>query len=281
MTNNLAPVKAPHTSVNMLRLPYKRKLPTSYKIQDYFSRIQETQRDSSESLNCFSSFQTDVDILFDTFLENYNRYKTEKITKDMDEEFEIFGIPKTAQYEAFSNLVDFSEKHELEFLDRNEYYYYDLTEKNNQQFNAMFEFLENIVNFDFAKQEKKVVFASGSFFRNYPEIRKQLVELFQRLINEGIRVELKTNCKEDEIHKQYKDFTEQVKSHSKFGLNKRIPIHFIQAGNDYYFIEFPHTEKTIMRLDMFLDINTIKLKKGKSKADVEQFFNNLILKALD
>jgi hypothetical protein len=283
MTNNLTPAKAFHTSVNMLRLPHKGKLPVDYKIQDYFSNAKERQLDPFKKKENFSEFQTDTDILFDTFLENYNRYKNKEINVALDKKLELFGAPKAAQYKAFSDLINFSEKGELEFLNRNEYYFYDLTDKNYQELNAIFEFIENIVDFDFdlAKQEKKIVLSSGSFFKNYPEIRKRMVGLFQLLIDKGVKVELYTNCEEDEIAEQYDDFIKQVKKHSRFGLKNRIPIHFIQAGNDYYFIEFPHTEKTVIRLNMFLDINTIKYKKGKTKADVKLFFDNLILKAFD
>jgi hypothetical protein len=279
MTSNLAPVKALHTSINMLRKPYRRNLPDDYKIYDYFSNTQEKQHNSGEKQDHFCAFQTDADILFDTFLENYNRYKNKEITTDMDKELEMFGAPRVAQYKAFSDLVSFFEDGELEFLNQKNYYYYDLTKKNKQSKNAMFEFVENIVNFDFEKQKKKVVLASGSFFSRHPQMRDEMVRLFQGLAGKGVKIEVNMNCKKSEVAETHGDFVEQVKKQSKFGLDKRIAIHFIKAGNDYFFIEFPHTEKTIIRLNMFLDLNTIKYKKGKTKADVEHFFDNLIQKA--
>jgi hypothetical protein len=132
--------------------------------------------------------------------------------------------------------------------------------KNTQKINAIFEFLENIAFFDFdsAKQEKKVVFASGYFFKKNLEIRKRIVGLLQVLIDKGIEVQLNTNCTKEEIAKEYGDFVKHIEGPSKFGLEKRIPIHFIQCGNDFYLIEFPHTEKTVVRLNMFLNINKIE-----------------------
>jgi hypothetical protein len=64
-------------------------------------------------------------------------------------------------------------------------------------------------------------------------------------------------------------------------LKERIAIHFIQAGNDYFFIEFPHSEEIMVRLNMYLDLNEITYRKDIEKTHVEQFFDKLIQQALD
>jgi hypothetical protein len=70
------------------------------------------------------------------------------------------------------------------------------------------------------------------------------------------------------------------KGKSLFGLKNRMPIHFIRCGNDYFFIEFPHTEEISNRLNVFLDLNNVSFKPGKSKVNAVRFFDNLVKKAL-
>lgn len=250
-----------HTSINMYRDPVKNKLPAGY-----------TMNDRKDDL------QKNVDILFDTFLESYNDYKAGKMTKKMDAYCKIAGIPDSSQYKAFHKFVQLFEKEELFFLDKEDFYYYDMMQVNNEYQIAMFEFIENIIKFDFTGREKKVVFVFGSFWKGKPEIRTKFISYFEILCKKGFEIELYTNAKETED--QMDKVVQLVSKKSYFGLQEgnRVPIHFILAGDDYVLLEFPHTEEVIVRLDMFIDLNTAEaeLKQKKTKTDIVLFFDNLI-----
>jgi hypothetical protein len=266
MGQNLAPEKTKHSKVNMYRPPYGKDLPVSYKVE-----------------GPFSDFQKDIDLLFDTFFENYNEYKAEKMPLSSENGYKDFGIPGPSQYKAFSDLFNFFKNEEFELLRHEDYSYYDLTSKKTQLDRGIVEFAENLINFDFDvdNQDKKVILSCGSFWKDQLEIREKMLGIFKHLHTEkGINIQLYMNCTKEEI-KGHDEFIEQIKGTSRFGLKKRIPIHFIQAGNDYFYIEFPHAEEIVVRLNLFLDLKKIEYKGGFEKANVEQFFNKLIQQALD
>jgi len=263
MEQNLAPEKIKHSWVNMYRPPYSKELPASYKAK-----------------GPFNDFQKDIDLLFDTFLENYNGYKAGKMPLASEEDYKNFGIPGPLQYEAFSGLFAFFGKEEFELLEHKDFSYYDLS-SNTQLDRGIVEFAEKLINFDFDNQDKKVVLSCGSFWKGQSEIREKMLEIFKRLYTDkGIKIHLYMNCEKEEI-KGHDEFIEQINGTSCFGFKKRIPIHFIQAGNDYFYIEFPHAEEIFVRLNLFLDLKKIAYKDGFEKVNVEQFFNKLIQQALD
>ena len=259
---NVAPVDFSHTSVNFFRPPYGKEYPQFYKRE-----------------GVSDGFQNTVDILFDTFFENYNDYRAGEMTDEAEESCRFFGIPGPSQYQAFYDLVSFSVKEEFEFLDRRDFYFYDLTKLESQPQNIpVLRFIENIINCDFIEQEKKIVLALGSFWENQPETRERMVELLEELHNNrGFKIVFAAKCSDDEEHvNRIKDIV--VREKSSFGLKNRIAIHYIRWG-DYVFLEFPHTEDSEMRLNMFLDLNTIELKDNLEKSDLVSFFDNLIVKA--
>ena len=264
MEQNLAPEKISHSWVNMFRPPYNKELPASYEIK-----------------GPFNDFQKNIDLLFDTFLENYNNYKAGEIPISLEKEYKDFGIPGPSQYAAFSELFSFFQDDEFELLKHKNFYYYDSTPMKTKPERGIVEFIENLINFDFTGQDKKVILCCGSFWEKCPEIREKVLHLFECLYTEKrITIHLYTNCKEKEI-KGHDRFIEQIRGTSRFGLEERIPIHFIQAGNDYFFIEFPHAEEIVVRLNLFLDLKNIVYKNGYEKANVEKFFDNLIQQALE
>ena len=247
----------------MFSPPHGKGLPVDYKVK-----------------GPFDDFQKNVDLLFDTFLENYNYYKAGKIPLSLEDEYEAFGLPGPSQYDAFSKLFSLFKNEEFELLKSKDFYYYDLTQENTQSERGIVEFIENLINFDFVDQDRKVIFSCGSFWEKDLEIREKILNLLELLhINKGVKIQLYTNCEEEKI-KGHNEFISQIKGTSSFGLRKRIPIHFFQAGNDYFFIEFPHAEEIIVRLDLFLDIKKIKCRDDLEKTDVEQFFYGLIQQAL-
>jgi len=266
MSVNLVPKKARHSWINLLRPPYNKKLPDSYE-----------QRDALDE------FQKKVDFLFDTFLENYNRYKAGEMPVGLEKAYRDANLPGPLQYKAFGELVNFFKDEEFWFLKNKNFYYHDLNLLHKQPEIGMVEFVRNLIGYDFAGQEKKVVFCCGSFWKIYPDIREEMLRLFEELYKDkGIAIHIYTNCNKEEI-KGHDEFLTRIEGGSFFGLKERIPIHFIQAGNDFYYIEFPHGEQIKVRLNMFMDlekIDKIEYKDSFGKADVEQFFNKLIQQAV-
>ena len=264
------------TYINFIRPPYGKELPASnqIKIPD-----KEKQKD----------LQNDVDISFDTYLECFSDYKTGKMTED-EERYKLYGIPGPSQYEAFSEFFSFFSEDEFEFKDRNIFCYYDIAkmEKMAELSNTaalseicVLKYIENLTKFDFPGQkQKKLVYSSGSFWKKIPAVRAKVISQLQLLEQKGIDVQIFTNAETTEEH-MGKISHLANKNESQFGLKKRIAIHFIQCADECYFINFPHTEFIVTRLNMFLDLNDdYKYKSGKSKANVVQFFDNLIKKAL-
>ena len=263
MEQILIPEKAKHSFINMFRPPYNKQLPASYEVKNHID-----------------SFQKDVDFLFDTFLENYNYYRDEKMPFSQEKEFKAYNIPGPSQYKAFHELFSFFENEALELLKFKNFYYYDSTIKDAQLERGMLEFAEKLINYDFANQDKKVIISCASFYGKNTPLREKMLEVLESLHKKGIEIKLYMNCKKREITGHDK-FLKLIKKTSHFGLKKRIPIHFIQAGNDYFFIEFPHTEEIRVRLNLFLDLKEIEYKKDIKKADVENFFYNIIQQTLN
>jgi len=247
----------------MFRSPYGKELPVDYKTE-----------------GPFDDFQKNIDILFDTFLENYNRYKAGEMPDSLEKDYKDFGIPGPSQYKAFSDFFHLFKYEEFALLGKRNFYYYDITQKDPQSERGIVEFIENLTNFDFADQDKKVILACGSFWGRNPEIREKALTLLESLhTNKGIEIHIYTNCPKNQI-KGHDEFIEQITGTSSFDLKERIPIHFIQAGNDYFFIEFPHAEKMMVRLNLYLDIKKIVCKDDLEKHVVELFFIKLIQQAL-
>ena len=76
------------------------------------------------------------------------------------------------------------------------------------------------------------------------------------------------------------DIKQSIKEKSKFALQKRIAIHYIQADKDCILLEFPHTEIAEFRLNWFLNLDNMNIKQGKTKDDLLYYFDSLIRSAL-
>ena len=98
MSQNLEPERVKYSWVNIYRPPYGKELPPDY-----------------EPKGPFNDFQKDVDLLFDTFLENYNYYLEGNMPLSLEKEYKTFGIPGPSQYDAFNKLFSFLKMRNLSF----------------------------------------------------------------------------------------------------------------------------------------------------------------------
>lgn len=217
--------------------------------------------------------------LFQAFWGNYGAFKAGKMSMDAEENYRIFGVPGPSQYQAFFRFFQFFKDRE-EMVQKQDYIYmYDLLEMEQSSEPAMLEFLKNIDSPVFDVRGKDVILAFGSFWGQHHPTRARIISLLANLHSKGADVRIYTQAAEDEKH--IADIIAPVKQKSRFGLKKRIPIHFIRVGGEYVFFEFPHTETTAVRLNMLLDINAHELAPGQTKEGLLNFFDGLIQGALE
>jgi hypothetical protein len=214
--------------------------------------------------------------LWDAFLVNYFAFRTRKIVPADNMKFRLISSPGPLQYSAFVQFFGHFEKEEDTIWEDNDnMYMHDLAnmEKSNP---AILEFLQNLYSPDscYNVSGKKITMASGSFWGEHIQTREKIIEQFKELRKNNAKVRVVSQAREEEEH--IEDLTPYLESDYCFDLTRRIPIHFTIAGEDYLFFEFPHTESTVFRLNMFMDLNNLKLKQGKTKADVLNFLEALI-----
>jgi hypothetical protein len=218
--------------------------------------------------------------LFDAFLENYSAFKAGKMSQEAEENYKILGSPAPSQYRAFVDFFGFFENEENMVWEKRDYIYmYDLADMDVSGKPAMLGFVQNLDSPDFDAQGKNIVLAFGSFWGQHYPTRKEIISHLTHLHEKGADIRIFTQAATTEEH--IVDIISPIKEKSRFGIKKRIPIHFIRAGNDFVFFEFPHTETTVLRLNMFLDVNAIKLKPKRTKDELLHFFDNLITGALE
>jgi hypothetical protein len=214
--------------------------------------------------------------LWEGFLENYRAFKSGKMLPEDDDKYKLLSSPGPTQYSAFADLFGlFKKGEEIVNDNHNSIYTYDLVDTENTTARPMLEFLQNLCSPAYDVKGKNIVIASGSFWEQNPGTRKKIISCLEELHGKGANVSIFARAKETEPY--IKDIIEPIKKESRFGLKKRIPIHFIKADKDFVQLEFPHTESSLFRLTMFLDLKEIgpDLKDGKTKEDLSNFFDKL------
>ena len=222
-----------------------------------------------------------ISSLWEGFFENYEAYKAGKILMGDEDKYRLLSIPGPSQYRAFFNLFNFfkdGEQLARKYLDNLDIY--DLMDIEEMTARPMLEFLQGLCPPAYEVKGKNIVMASGSFWEQSPETRKKVISCLAELQRKGARVSIFARAKVTE--EGMAGITEQIKNESRFGLTKRIPIHFVKVDNDLVQLEFPHTESSLFRLTMFLDFEKLEpeLKEGKTKEDLSNFFDGLIREAL-
>jgi hypothetical protein len=218
--------------------------------------------------------------LWEQFLENYKAFKAGKMRLEDEDKYRFLSAPGPSQYGAFIELFDFFEKKEQMVKENPDILYtYDLVDKEPAGL-PMLEFLKNLCSSAYDAKGKNIAMAWGSFWEQHPAIRVEVISYLEELYKKGAKVKIFARAEANE--KSITDIIEPIKKESRFGLKKRIPIHFLQVDKDYIQAEFPHTESSLFRLNMFLNLNKIEpdLKEEKTKEELLVFFDSLVKKAL-
>jgi hypothetical protein len=231
--------------------------------------------DINKVIPCVDKDEDLIDDLFAAFWRNYQAFKDGKIKSDYEDIYQALGAPGYLQYDAFDKLFSLcAEDREVVSGFKKQAFMYDLASMHDEP--AMLQFVRKLSqNAD--PENNEVYFAFGSFWGNHHPTRKKIIDCFPQFIEKGIEVHVNAQAKLNEEY--FSDIIESVKKNSNFGISKRIPIHFIR-DKDFIFFEFPHTESTYIRLNMFLRFDDIKLKKGITNQDLIRFFDDLIQGAL-
>jgi hypothetical protein len=216
--------------------------------------------------------------LLAAFWDNYNSYKAGEMPPSDENFYKAIGAPGPAQYSAFEKLFSMCEDGERvveKYFDQ--IYMYDLVDMEKEE-PAMLQFVRKLSDravYD-DPGKNKICFAFGSFWGRHHETRKKIISYLPELYKKGLSIEINAQAKETEEH--IANIIDPVKKNSRFGIKTRIPIHFIRTG-DFVFFEFPHTESTIIRLNMLLDLTEIAPKQEKSKEQLIRFFDELVAEA--
>ena len=210
--------------------------------------------------------------LWEGFWANYEALKAGKMHREDEGKYKLISSPGPSQYSAFAELFSFF-KTEKQLLKKKPdiFYTYDLLNNEELAARPMLAFLKNLCSPDYDAKGKKIVMASGSFWGQNLKTRTEVISYLNELSKNGAKVSIFARAQENE--KGMNKIIEAVRKESCFGLKKRIPIHFIKAGQDAVQLEFPHTESSLFRLTMFLDLNEFK---GKTKEGLLNFFDRLI-----
>jgi hypothetical protein len=218
--------------------------------------------------------------LWGAFLENYNAFKNGQMQKSDEFKYKLISSPGPSQYCAFFRLFKFFTNEELIVEEQKFWdylYMYDWVFMNEESEPAMLRFVMNINNSGYDPMNKTIVLSFGSFWQQHLPTREKMISELNELYRKGAKVCIYAQAKDNDAHIEKLD--ESIRKRSFFGLQKRIPIHYVRV--DYYvFLEFPHTETTEFRLNWLLDLNSAKYKWWKTKNGLVRYFDSLTKGAL-
>ncbi|MCL2191692.1 MAG: hypothetical protein FWB79_06880 [Treponema sp.] len=196
-----------------------------------------------------------------------------------DAKRELLGSPGHSQYSAFKEFFDlFRDKKQVAEDDEGLgcHYFYYLKWKDGPTVSPSVRLLKWLCDSSCDVEGKTIIKASGSFWSRNMETREQAVSFFNTLHDRGADVRIYARARESDPG--IERLAAKIRDKSRFGLEKRIPIHYVRVGTDLIYLEYPHTESTVYRLVMPLDLNRVgpKLEDGKTKEDVVGFFDGLV-----
>ncbi|MCL2443104.1 MAG: hypothetical protein FWD13_06505 [Treponema sp.] len=218
-----------------------------------------------------------IEELWKAFIVNYRAFRDREMVPGNEANFRLISSPGPLQYNAFVQFLGhFENEEQTIWEDKCHMYMHDLANMEESE-PAILEFLKNLNSSDYNPADNETVMVTGQFWGDNIEIRKKIIEhLIEFYKNKKAKIQIFSQAKED---KDISSVIPYLDSY-QFDMSKRIPIHFVLAGEEYLFFEFPHTESSIFRLNMFLDLNNIKYKRGKTKKDLLNFLEAQIVGAV-
>jgi len=219
-----------------------------------------------------------IKALWLAFLNNYHAFRARKMIPEDEVKFNLLSSPGPMQYNAFFQLFgNFIKEEETFWENRNFMYMHDLANMEGPE-PAILHFLRNLSSDNYNPSGKTITMAAGSFWEEHLPTRKKIIQELIKLHAKKTKVRIVTQAKDKGEY--IADLFQHIESNSHFNLPRRIPMHFMLAGEDYLLFEFPHTESSAFRLNMFQDLNNMKLKPGRTKADVLNFLETIVEGAL-
>jgi len=222
-----------------------------------------------------------IDILLKAFTDNFNAYTAGKMKDEVN--YILFSSPGPSQYAAFVDFFDHLEDGKDQILELRKYMYmHDFAAMDNETEPAILGLLQNLITMYKAasdsSKDRQITMVSGSFWAHHIPTRMKLILLFELLHTMSAKLRVITRASRNE---QYiGDLVSLLGRDSRFSIPNRVPIHFVRADDDFLFFEFPHTESSVVRLNMLLDLNALRYKKGKTKTDLLNFLDAVIRKGL-
>jgi hypothetical protein len=215
-----------------------------------------------------------IKALWFAFLENYHAFRTRKMVPEDEVKFNLLSSPGPLQYSAFVQFFGHFKKEEKMFWKNRDFMFiYDLADMDRSE-PIILKFLQYLCSDNYNPNGKSITMASGSFWREHLETRKKIIEGLKILHEKKAKVRIVTQARDNGEH--ISDLIPYLESNSHFNLSKRIPMHFMLADEDFLLFEFPHTESSAFRLNMFQDLNKLKLKPERTKADMLNFLETIV-----
>jgi len=217
------------------------------------------------------------EVLWNAFWENLDAFTTGEMKKEDEGSYYLYSAPGPSQYNAFDQFFSFLEnpKKQLWGL-KSQMYTHDLAAMSEESRPGIVELLENVIE-QYKFNGEQVTLVSGSFWKHHIPTRRKIGTLFEELHGKGARLRMVTRAKWDEPY--VGDVVSLLGKDSHFGMYERIPLHFVRVGGDFLYFEYPHTESSMYRLNMLLDLNAMNYKQGKTKADLLKFLDRIVNKA--
>jgi len=220
--------------------------------------------------------------LFEAFGENYEAFKTGKMRMEDEAKYKVLSSPGPSQYNAHARVFDLfkEDKYLVNKVADDWLCTYDFIDEGELTASPTLGFLERLCSGDYDVKGKDIVMTAGYFWKHNLKTREKVLSRLEQLQKKGANMRIYAQAKEDEPH--IRDISEPIKSGSCFGIPNRISLHYIRVGDDLLLQEFPHTESTLFRLVLFLDLNKIgpEFKEGKTKKDLVSLLDNLIQEAV-
>ena len=221
-----------------------------------------------------------IDALWEAFNENLEAFENGEMPMKDEVKYQVISSPGPRQYKAYSKFFKILEggKDQIWTKYKKYMYMHDFADvKDGTSEPAILEVMENLYKTN-DYNPKEITLVSGLFWGQHLGTRNKIMEKFKKFHARGDKVRILTRAKEEVIGKDNLNLIFSEDSH--FDMAKRIPFHYLRAGDDYLYPEFPHTESSVFRLSVLLDIDKLVYKDGKTIEDMKRFLNLLIEKAI-